>query len=309
MKKTMKLTQIGLLVAGICASGSLLAEPNITISTSTTSRDFPISAEQPLVVPLNKEQYIFKVTGVEGECSAPDEQKVRFNRPLGINCGTDTELPFNIRFAGDYAITYDDQAQTISVKRQPKKAAKKEFVRPIPQVTCEVFTDKPVSINVAGTFQDGTKLIESFSGQAAVVKDGKVSLKPSRSNGGVMLLEKAGSEPNNDKALDWRNANIYFVMVDRFNNGDSSNDQSYGRQKDGKEEIGTFHGGDLKGVIEKLDYIQSLGTDAIWLSPIVEQVHGFVGGGNKVHSRSTPITATGHGTSPRLTKTLVMTKT
>ncbi|SUQ33954.1 alpha-amylase [Vibrio vulnificus] len=69
-------------------------------------------------------------------------------------------------------------------------------------------------------------------------------------------------------------------MVDRFHNGDPSNDQSYGRQKDGKEEIGTFHGGDLKGVTEKLDYIQSLGTDAIWLSPIVEQVHGFVGGGD-----------------------------
>lgn len=70
-------------------------------------------------------------------------------------------------------------------------------------------------------------------------------------------------------------------MVDRFNNGDTSNDQSYGRKKDGKQEIGTFHGGDLKGLTEKLDYIQSLGTDVIWLSPIVEQVHGFVGGGEK----------------------------
>ena len=50
-------------------------------------------------------------------------------------------------------------------------------------------------------------------------------------------------------------------------------------EKDGKDEVGTFHGGDLKGVIEKLDYIKSLGTDAIWLSPIVEQIHGFVGGG------------------------------
>lgn len=277
----MKFTQISLLVAGVCASGSLLAEPNITISTSTTSRDFPITAEQPLVVSLNKEQYTFKVSGIEGDCSAPSEQKVRFNRPLEVNCGSDTELPFNIRFAGDYAITYDDQAQTISVKRQPKKSTKTEFVRPIPKVTCEVFSDKPVSINVAGTFKDGTKLIETFSGQSAVVTEGAITLTPSATSGGVMLLEKAESEKKANQALDWRNANIYFVMVDRFNNGDSSNDQSYGRQKDGKEEIGTFHGGDLRGVIEKLDYIQSLGTDAIWLSPIVEQVHGFVGGGNK----------------------------
>jgi alpha-amylase len=70
-------------------------------------------------------------------------------------------------------------------------------------------------------------------------------------------------------------------MVDRFNNGDQTNDNQYGRQKDGKEEVGTFHGGDLKGVTQKLDYIQSLGTDAIWLSPIVEQIHGFVGGGGE----------------------------
>ena len=89
-----------------------------------------------------------------------------------------------------------------------------------------------------------------------------------------MLLESlVKTEPS---PLNWKNANIYFVMVDRFNNADTSNDNSYGRQKDGKDEVGTFHGGDLQGVIKKLDYIKSLGTDAIWLSPIVEQMHGYL---------------------------------
>lgn len=93
-------------------------------------------------------------------------------------------------------------------------------------------------------------------------------------------------------------------MVDRFYNADPSNDGSYGRHKDGQEEIGTFHGGDLKGVIAKLDHIQSLGTDAIWLSPIVEQVHGFVGGGEKGSFPFMPITAIGPAISPRSMPTL-----
>ncbi|MCV5959404.1 alpha-amylase family glycosyl hydrolase, partial [Escherichia coli] len=81
--------------------------------------------------------------------------------------------------------------------------------------------------------------------------------------------------------FDYRNANIYFVMVDRFNNADTSNDNSYGRKKDGKEEIGTFHGGDLSGLTKKLDYIESLGVNAIWITSPLEQIHGWVGGGDK----------------------------
>ncbi|MCV5746737.1 alpha-amylase, partial [Escherichia coli] len=68
-----------------------------------------------------------------------------------------------------------------------------------------------------------------------------------------MLLEPV-QKTKEAVPFDYRNANIYFVMVDRFNNADASNDNSYGRKKDGKDEVGTFHGGDLKGVIEKLDY-------------------------------------------------------
>ncbi|BAX55426.1 Alpha-amylase precursor [Photobacterium damselae subsp. piscicida] len=77
-----------------------------------------------------------------------------------------------------------------------------------------------------------------------------------------MLLEPLTQvEPK--PSFNYRNANIYFVMLDRFNNGDTRNDNSYGRHKDGKQEIGTFHGGDIQGVIDKLDYIQSLGTNVI----------------------------------------------
>jgi alpha-amylase len=47
------------------------------------------------------------------------------------------------------------------------------------------------------------------------------------------------------------------------------------------QEIGTFHGGDLKGLTSKLDYLQKLGVNALWISSPLEQIHGWVGGGTK----------------------------
>lgn len=273
----MKLNAITLTL--LLCSTAAIAEPNLTISTTTNSRDFPLSAEQPLVVPLVKDSYQLKITGLEGDCQAPDAQVIKFNQPIALNCGKVTELPLKIRFTGDYSFELDANANTLTFKREPKKVAKTEFKRPLPQVTCEVYQGGEVTIELGDSFKDGTSLRDAYSGQVVSVKKGKVSLTPSAQSGGLVLLEPV-KQNKKARPFDYRNANIYFVMVDRFNNGDTSNDQSYGRQKDGKEEIGTFHGGDLKGVIEKLDYIQSLGTDAIWLSPIVEQVHGFVGGGD-----------------------------
>ncbi|WP_158135493.1 alpha-amylase [Vibrio navarrensis] len=273
----MKLNAITLTL--LLSSAAAVAEPNLTISTTTNSRDFPLSTEQPLVVPLVKDTYTLKVTGLEGNCQAQDDQRIKFNQPISLNCGKATELPLKILFSGDYSFAFDASANTLTFKREPKKVAKSEFKRPVPQVECEVYAGGEVSVNLGDTFADGTELRDAYSGQTVTVKNGAVSLTPAASSGGLLLLEPV-TPANSDAGFDYRNANIYFVMVDRFHNADPSNDNSYGRKKDGKEEVGTFHGGDLKGVIAKLDYIQSLGTDAIWLSPIVEQVHGFVGGGD-----------------------------
>ncbi|GIP60471.1 carbohydrate binding domain-containing protein [Paenibacillus woosongensis] len=82
----------------------------------------------------------------------------------------------------------------------------------------------------------------------------------------------------------WDNANVYFVLTDRFLDGDSSNNNSYGRpQRDATgKNIGTFHGGDLKGLTRKLQegYFTDLGTNVLWISAPYEQMHGWVGGGN-----------------------------
>ncbi|MCX7884397.1 MAG: alpha-amylase family glycosyl hydrolase [Caloramator sp.] len=67
---------------------------------------------------------------------------------------------------------------------------------------------------------------------------------------------------------------IYFIMTDRFCNGDTSNDYNVN-----KNDPFSYHGGDFKGIISKLDYIKSLGTTAIWITPVVENedkgYHGY----------------------------------
>ncbi len=77
----------------------------------------------------------------------------------------------------------------------------------------------------------------------------------------------------------WKNANIYFVLTDRFYNGDTSNDESYHRHKNaGGTNVATFHGGDIKGLTQKLDYLDNLGVNAIWITAPYEQMHGWTGG-------------------------------
>ena len=66
----------------------------------------------------------------------------------------------------------------------------------------------------------------------------------------------------------WEDQVVYFVMTDRFANGDPTNDD----QKKGEYDPangGKYSGGDLQGVIDKLDYIQGLGATAVWITPPV----------------------------------------
>src|SRR3546814_3896282 len=66
---------------------------------------------------------------------------------------------------------------------------------------------------------------------------------------------------------------IYFVLPDRFANGDPANDRgglSGDRLTTGYDptDSGFYHGGDLKGLTDKLSYIARLGATAVWVGPI-----------------------------------------
>lgn len=76
------------------------------------------------------------------------------------------------------------------------------------------------------------------------------------------------------KEFVWEGANIYFLLTDRFNNGDKTNDVNFERTKTPGKLRG-FEGGDLKGITQKIKegYFTKLGINAIWMTPIVEQIH------------------------------------
>ena len=86
------------------------------------------------------------------------------------------------------------------------------------------------------------------------------------------------------KTPDWaKGAVFYQIFVDRFCNGDASNDvvdreysyvgshvrkiEDWNKTPDAMD-VGNFYGGDLQGVMNKLDYLQDLGVEAIYLNPI-----------------------------------------
>ena len=74
-----------------------------------------------------------------------------------------------------------------------------------------------------------------------------------------------------DGDFDWDEAVIYFLLTDRFMNGDTTNDDPNGEQYDISHPE-TYHGGDLKGITKRLDYLKDLGVNTIWITPIVDNI-------------------------------------
>ena len=72
----------------------------------------------------------------------------------------------------------------------------------------------------------------------------------------------------------WEAANVYFMLTDRFYNGNKANDLNYNRTKEPAKLRG-FMGGDMAGITQKIKdgYFDDLGINAIWFSPVLEQIH------------------------------------
>lgn len=98
----------------------------------------------------------------------------------------------------------------------------------------------------------------------------------------VLLL---GCKPNKEVAsavsqelpFTWENATIYFMMTDRFNNGNEANDYQHTAENPPAPLRG-YMGGDIKGITQKINdgYFSDLGVNAIWMTPLVEQIAGSV---------------------------------
>ncbi len=75
----------------------------------------------------------------------------------------------------------------------------------------------------------------------------------------------------------WYNATVYFMMTDRFYDGDASNNYQHTVDNQPAPYRG-YMGGDIKGITQKVrdGYFTDLGVNAIWMTPLVEQIKGSV---------------------------------
>ena len=96
----------------------------------------------------------------------------------------------------------------------------------------------------------------------------------------------------NKKDFDWDEAVVYFMMTDRFFDGNESNNTASGADTYG-DNPGLYHGGDFAGVTAKLDYLQNLGVNTIWITPIVENIKGVAV--TDEGSKDVPYNAAYHG--------------
>lgn len=211
---------------------------------------------------------------LNNQCLQP-QSAVRLNQEISLTACSDDVPQLRIFRDGEYTAQIDLRSGTPTLRLTVEKAPEtpSQYSR-----SCPKWNGGPVEINVSAVFAEGEKVRDFYSGSTATVTEGKVRMTPHSNANGLILLESA---VENRQDFDWKNATVYFVLTDRFHNGDASNDNSYGRRKDGMQEIATFHGGDLKGLTQKLDYLADLGVNAVWISSPLEQMRGWVGGGAK----------------------------
>lgn len=93
--------------------------------------------------------------------------------------------------------------------------------------------------------------------------------------GAMSLLGIASADPF--VAPEPEDLSFYHVFIDRFENGDPSNDDGNPRAPFAPTVGNGFHGGDLEGVRQQLPYIRGMGFNAIWLSPFLENVSNYHG--------------------------------
>ena len=139
----------------------------------------------------------------------------------------------------------------------------------------------------AGTFTKSVKDLGITTGGTSITVSATVTNGEGTATKSATLT--TADIPTVPDTFTWDNVNCYFVLTDRFKNGDTKNDHSYYRQnadnndtlKSGYNNVATFHGGDIVGLTQELDYLNGLGVNAIWITAPYEQAHGWCTGGGK----------------------------
>ncbi|MEK4297035.1 pullulanase [Paenibacillus sp. FSL R5-0914] len=160
-------------------------------------------------------------------------------------------------------------------------------------VTINVVTSEEV------TYSEGYMDLSNFGGPSKVKLDTglmkqTVAVKDTVSAGikniPITLVDQYGNSHKENAKLeikartytgdkldfDWDEARIYFALTDRFKDGDPTNNENVD-----KDQLEAYHGGDFRGMIDNLDYLQELGINTLWITPIVDNIDFNKGDGFK----------------------------
>lgn len=92
----------------------------------------------------------------------------------------------------------------------------------------------------------------------------------------LLLIPNFVFAQNNDTPADevsWDEEIIYFLLTDRFFDGDESNNNPNNVEGSyDPDHLEAYHGGDFRGIIDKIDYLKDLGITTIWITPIVKNI-------------------------------------
>jgi alpha-amylase len=128
------------------------------------------------------------------------------------------------------------------------------------------------TFGVPQIFSTMKKLLAIIAGTLLLTNCGEITKDSSKS---VFAINDSIAPVVNKTPFLWEGANIYFLLTDRFNNGNPENDLNYDRT-DTTGPLRGFMGGDIEGITQKIKegYFTDLGINAIWFTPVVEQIHG-----------------------------------
>lgn len=190
-------------------------------------------------------------------------------RGAAVNSGDATLSALEIKVNGQNLVNFDRNTTTYNIEIDDASM--------MTLSAAPAASDATVKITVNGREYDNHSLASLDGGENTIVYN-IVSGSATKS----YTVNIKTPQIVRGRHFDWKNATIYFVLTDRFYNGDTSNDTPYHRQRPqgNVPDFATFHGGDIKGLTEKLDYLDKLGVDAIWISAPYEQMHGWTGGKN-----------------------------
>ena len=154
-------------------------------------------------------------------------------------------------------LVYGEDISSSTFSIEPYKGVEVKEVRKV---------DSPnylfVYLDISNTAQPGEMTFKFTDGGATVSK--RFELRPRNTKPGAL-----GFGPEDV---------LYLITPDRFANGDAAND-TLEMARVNRSRSGGRHGGDIKGIVDHLDYIKELGVTAIWLNPVQKNsantYHGY----------------------------------